>query len=156
MKSLPQKYWLEPLQSWDTSNPTEMKKIRQKVLDSILRVVKMDSVLVLPKKSVMSFDDCMDVLFEHYISVKYMDDLYNKIILSSEERPLKEILNTIWEIPLTICEQAQYFNPDYIGQFLVKHVWNEMTEKDSFIMLISFIVYETRKGKIETYLVDVD
>lgn len=104
----------------------------------------------------MSFDDCMDVLFEHYISVKYMDDLYNKIILSSEERPLKEILNTIWETPLTICEQAQYFNPDYIGQFLVKHIWNEMTEKDSFIMLISFIVYETRKGKIETYLDDVD
>lgn len=80
-----------------------------------------------------------------------MDDLQN---ISTEERPFSAILDTIWKTPIAICEQAQFFNPDYVSQFLVRHMWNEMTDKDSFVMLISFIVYETRRMNIEQYFDD--
>ncbi|XP_066247957.1 uncharacterized protein [Euwallacea similis] len=149
IKSMPQKYWLEPLPMWNRDDPKEVKKVRDQIVKVILAVVKPGSILVLPTKSSMQFDECFNVLLQSYLSIKYIDDLWKA---SSDERPLPSILDTIWKTPLSICEQAQYFNPDYVSQFVVKSIWQEMTAKDGFIMLITFIVYETRMRNIETYL----
>ncbi|KAL1494307.1 hypothetical protein ABEB36_009926 [Hypothenemus hampei] len=151
IESLPQKYWLEPLEEWDKTNPNEVSRISKKIFNFICTVVQPGSILILPNESTILFSEYYPLLCEKYQSVKTMDDLQ---LISTEEASLADILTTIWKKPLEVCEEANFFNPYHVSQFLTKHLWSEFTEQDSFTMLINFIVHETRNKNMLKYLKD--
>ncbi|KAH1009060.1 uncharacterized protein LOC109544392 [Dendroctonus ponderosae] len=146
ISGIPQKYWLEALDYWDPNNSADVTKITNQVHSIISSRVHPESTLVLPINSTLSFTHLAAKLKDQYCKVRCLDDLTK---CSSSSEVLSSVLETIWNVPLAICEEAQYFNPDYVGQFLTKHIWNKVYEEDSFVELIGLIANETKRNEID-------
>ncbi|XP_060529497.1 uncharacterized protein LOC132703943 isoform X2 [Cylas formicarius] len=144
--SLPQNYWLEPLEYWDNNDPFQVKEIKAKILDIITNLVKPKSMLVLPSQTTFLFSEEMETLNKLYINVKYVDDLLD---CNHRNRSLGAILDAIWKKPVEVCEQAQFFNPNYINQYFVREFWIRTADVDAFGILIDLISIETVRGNID-------
>ncbi|XP_076266033.1 uncharacterized protein LOC143199807 [Rhynchophorus ferrugineus] len=148
IESIPQKFWLETLDFLNTDEPDERKKVQSNVINLIQILVKPGSILVLPSYESLPLYEEVSKLREVYPVIKYMDEMFN----SFNNQRLASILDTIWKKPLSLCEEAQFYNPDYVDQYLIRYMWNQYTNKDSFIMLIFFIMHETRRQNIDRYI----
>lgn len=134
------------LDYWDPNNTSDIGKITNQVYNIISARVHLDSTLVLPINSTLSFSHLAAKLKDQYSNVRCLDDLTK---CSSSSQLLSSVLETIWNVPLAICEEAQYFNPDYVGQFLTAHIWNKVYEEDSFVELMTLIADETKRNEID-------
>ncbi|XP_030768390.1 uncharacterized protein LOC115891922 [Sitophilus oryzae] len=148
-ESFPQRFWLQELDFWDPQDPEQISKVRKKIIFAITTLVRRGSTLILPNYESMPLPENIEVLKKKYATIRFMDELMK---FASERRPVYPILDTIWKKPVSLCEEAQFYNPGYVSQFLIRNIWNEATGRDSFIMLIIFIVYVTRRKNIEDYL----
>lgn len=112
-----------------------METIKQQIVNIVTDTVRPGSTLLLPKPSLL-YDTLKDVCSDFYY-VLNLDAIAKRDVAGG--RSFNGILKTIWRKPLFVCEEAQYYNPNNIEQFLVRHWWRMMAGPFAFEGLIQLL-----------------
>lgn len=134
LQNVPTNFWLESLDRYDSSDPTDMDYINDRALRIVQQVVAPGSVIV----SNLNTTVCA---YRHLLALKH----YYPIIVTTDgvsrhDTPLQSLmgnLQVIWKPILDICEEAQGYSMGKVQQFLFQHVWRQRFGNTSFQILLN-------------------
>ncbi|KAJ8955172.1 hypothetical protein NQ318_009066 [Aromia moschata] len=129
VKSVPQKYWLETLPTFDAQDAQQIRRLKDTILLTVRSLVRPGSILITPHVSTLCSHSDFDCLKSYYPVIVSTMDLARH---NDGEQNVFLNLATIWRSVLDVCEEAQFYNSIYIRQFIVSHMWRRRYRDRSF------------------------